>query len=464
LPPLDRRWIRAALFLLLVGIATGLLQRGDRPEIVRRDYAFVGAHIIDGQLDSAIVRDGIVLVNANGMIVDVGPRSALSVPDGYEVVDVSGKYLMPGLINAHAHLMLTGRPPGEAAELSRYAISRTTETLLLHVMRSYPGRQIQLSLMKKNALRALRGGVTTLRGLGDANFMDVVLRNMIARGEAIGPRLLASGPLICTTGGHAHQIGLVVDGPVEARRAVRTALAHQVDLIKIANTGGVSDSRRLGEAGELQLTPAEIEAITDEAHRKNIFVAAHAESPLGVLEALRAGVDSIEHGASLDKEAVALFLDNPKSLRGYTTLHPTLSVLAGPMVLTETLKDDPRLQIMYANANQVREEVISGFETAIARGVKIGVGTDAGIVSHDAVWKEMTYFVEFGDIPNELALHMGTLGTAQSIGVDAITGSVEPGKAADLLIVDANPHIDLATLGRPVMVVTQGMIVELEER
>jgi imidazolonepropionase-like amidohydrolase len=457
---LERRWLRALVFVVLLVAASGLQQLGDRADVVHGDYAFIGAHVINGEREAAIVRDAVVLVNRAGRIVAVGPRDSVKVPDGYEEIDVAGRYMVPGLINAHAHLMLTGRPPGEPAQLGRYAISDAVGKLILSLLKTWPGEQFQLSIMKKNALRALRGGVTTVRGLGDANWMDVRLRDMIDDGHLLGPRILASGPIICVTGGHAHQIGQVVDGPIEARRAVRNALAHRVDHIKIASTGGVSDSRRLGEAGEPQMTPAEIAAVTDEAHRKNMLVAAHAESPRGVLEALRAGVDNIEHGASLDKEAVALFLNNPRSLRGYTTLHPTLSVLAGPLVLTDVLDADPRLQIMYANAKQVKEEMYSGFETAIARGVKIGVGTDAGIVSHDAVWREMTYFVEHGDIPNELALHIGTLGTAESIGLDKRTGSIEVGKSADLLIIDGNPHVDLAALGRPVLVVTRGVIVE----
>lgn len=460
LPLLRWGWLRALVCLFLVSTANSWLEKGDRPEIARADYAFVGATLIDGRPESDPVPDAVVLVGADGRIDEVGTARSLEVPDGFEVVDLSGKFLVPGLLNAHGHLMLPGRDPDETQSMGRFAVPDLAVNALSWFLDSYPGHRLLMWQMERNTQRALRGGVTTLRGLGDANYVDVAVRKRIESGRRIGPRLLVAGPLICVTGGHAHQIGLEVDGADEARRAVRQSLRREVDVIKIASTGGVSDSRRIGEAGELQMTPEEISAVVDEAHRKNVLVTAHAESAQGVLEALRAGVDNIEHGAELDDEAIALFENNPHSLRGYSTLHPTLSVVSRELAIDDSAIADPVVHVMTVNGNVIRERMISGFKTAIARGVRVAVGTDAGIVDHGSVWKEMQHFVDLGGVSTRRALYMGTLGTARSIGVEDLTGSIEAGKSADLVVLDADPLADLTAFAAPAMVVAAGVIVE----
>jgi imidazolonepropionase-like amidohydrolase len=462
-PLLGRPSVLALMLLLLLVVANDRLVAGNRAEIEREPLALVGATVISGRLDAAPIEDAVVLVDDEGRISAVGARAEVPVPSGTRVIDLAGRYLMPGLVNAHAHLLMTGRKPDEKLEQSSLRTVMASDLLvelMTAFLRSYPGRQIVMALMEKNAQIALRAGVTTLRGLGDPNFVDVALRDRIARGEFLGPRLLVSGPLLCTTGGHAHQIALVFDGPDEARRAVRTAMRKGVDVIKIASTGGVTDSRRIGEAGELQMTPEEIAAVTDEAHRKNVLVAAHAESAQGVKEALRAGVDSIEHGAELDAESLRLFNNNPKSLRGYTTLHPTLAVVGPEMELTDEIRADPDRYVFYMNGQEIKRRMLIGYKQAVDGGVKVAVGTDAGITHHSSVWTEMRFFVEIGGLTNAEALHLGTLGTAESIGVDAITGSVEAGKFADFVIVDANPLDDLSTLANPRLVVAAGVVVD----
>jgi imidazolonepropionase-like amidohydrolase len=461
LPGLSRGWVRGFSFLLLLVPATSMQADAPVRAEPRAPHAFVGATILSGHRDAAPIVDGVVLVGADGRIVEVGLASETRVPDGYTKIDLRGKTLLPGLINAHGHLMLgSSRVPGEPPNLGRFALPDWLAAVIGFVLDSYVGDRVVLWLMERNAEVALRGGVTTLRGLGDPNFIDVELRSRIESGLAIGPRILAAGPLLCVTGGHAHQIGQVIDGADEARRAVRNSLRHQVDVIKIASTGGVSDSRRIGEAGELQMTPEEIAAVTDEAHRKNVLVAAHAESAQGVLEALRAGVDSIEHGAELDAEAIRLFKQNPKSLRGFTVLHPTLSVGEGAAVLTDEIRNDPVVWVMYVNGQEITRRMRTGFRQAVESGVKIGVGTDAGLVSHGSVWMEMALFVSRGGVSNADALYMGTLGTAEGIGVEDVTGSIDVGKYADFLVVDGDPLRDLATLADPAMVVASGRIYD----
>ena len=461
LPFLGRPGVRGACLILLLLAANVWLSSGDREDLQRQAMAFVGATILTGQLDAAPIANGVVLVDADGRISRVGD-SSVQVPAGHELLDLTGKYLVPGLINAHGHLMLNGGVPGEKAALPAILSTPWLANAVFAFLQTYPGKRVVLEMMERHVQLALRSGVTTLRGLGDPLFLDVELRDRIAAGRLLGPRLLVAGPILAITGGHAHQIGQVFDGADGARRAVRLNLSRQVDLIKIASTGGVSDSRRLGEAGELQMTPEELAAIVDEAHRKNVLVTAHAESAQGVLEVLEAGVDNVEHGAELSARALALFRNNPKSLRGYTTLHPTLSVVARARELPEAAEGNRILQIMTINGNEIRRRMIRGFQQAHEGGVKIGVGTDAGIVDHGSVWMEMTFFEEFGGISRARAIHLATLGTAESIGVAEITGSIEAGKYADLVVLDRDPLEDLAAFSAPSLVVARGYRVPAE--
>ena len=440
--------------LLLANVL--LVQADHAPATARSNTAYVGATIITGHKNAPAIENGVVLVDTQGRITASGPRAEIAIPADFDTVDLSGKFLMPGLINAHDHLMMFGdRDPHEPADFSNYAVE-TPEGVGEWIIRTYPLKRLIKAMMEDNARKALAGGVTTIRELATVESLDVDLRKDIENGKRIGPRILAAGTPLCITGGHGYQLGRIINGPIDAREAVREAIARGVDVIKITSTGGVADSRRIGEAGELQMTPEEIRAITDEAHRRNILVTAHAESSAGVLEALRAGVDNIEHGASLSPEAIALFLDNPLSLRGYSTLHPTLSVLAGGVAHSDEADISERLHVINTNAEIVHKELISGFQNALDNGVHIGVGTDSGVISHDSVWMEMDLFIKHGGISNELAIHMGTLGTAQSIGIQDITGSIEPGKAADFLIVSEDPREDIAALASPAMVVARG--------
>ena len=241
---------------------------------------------------------------------------------------------------------------------------------------------------------------------------------------------------------------------------MRYALSHEVDHIKISSTGGVSDSRRLGEPGELQMTPDEIAAITDEAHRKNLLVAAHAESAQGVKEALRAGVDNIstQHDSMPNRSACSRRIRVPCAATRRSTRHSPSSLEIA--CFTEEMAQDPALNIRFLNGEEIKEAMITGFRQALAGGVKIGVGTDAGLVDHGSVWKEMQYFVEVGGISRELALHLGTLGTAESIGLEGITGSVAPpGSSPTCSWLMKILRRDLSTLARPRLVVTAGLIV-----
>jgi imidazolonepropionase-like amidohydrolase len=450
------RRLRAGAIILLLVLCNVLVELYAHENLVRGRTALVGATIITGELDAADIRDGTVLISDDGKIVALGQKESLAVPQGYDVVDVSGKFIMPGLINAHAHMWMEGGDPQKPVDFSSYAAPRIVRKLGMSAIMSYPGLRVVASRMERNVQSALYGGVTTLRGVGDLDFLDVQLRDQVARGERVGPNLLAAGKIIAITGGHAAEMGRVVDGPVEARKAVREGIHERIDHIKICATGGVADSLRIGEAGELQMTPEEMRAVVDEAHRRNILVTAHAESAAGVKEALVAGVDNIEHGAIFDDEAADLFLNNPNSLRGYTSLHPTLSTLAGGLIINDETENHPVISVMNHNAAMLKEQFYGGFEKALAHGILVGVGTDSGVVAHNKVWVELKLFVEHGGVSPARAIHMGTLATARSIGVQDVTGSIEVGKRADLLVLARDPRDDLSLISNAERIIVNG--------
>ncbi|MFK8048372.1 MAG: amidohydrolase family protein [Halioglobus sp.] len=455
IPKLPFRTTGVIAALLFANIT---LELSSLPKQTRNNIAIVGGSILTGLPDAPILARGTVLIDHYGTIIGVGESDSIAVPDGYELIDASGKFVMPGLINAHSHLFQDAGDPDLPMDLTSMVVPGYRHTIDMYLADSYLGKRYLAAIMRANVKKELYTGVTTLRSIGDINFLDVALRDAILSGEAVGPNLLVAGKILAVTGGHAADIGLVFNGPIEARRAVRELLRNKVDFVKITSTGGVADSKRLGEAGELQMTPEEIRAITDEAHRKNILVAAHAESTAGVKEALLAGVDNIEHGAVLDAEMIELFRDNPNSLRGFTSLHPTLSVFASGPDWTDETRADPDLSVIGHNLTMVGEQLIKGFQQAVNNNVLVGLGTDSGFVSHESAWKELKLFVELGKVSPEMAIHMGTLATAQSIGIADQSGSLEVGKRADLLVVDGDPRVDLSLIGRPSLISVNGYI------
>ncbi len=455
---LPRAPLANAVLIAALVAANVAIEFSVAPQPSRSNLAIVGGNILTGQKSGEMIAGGTLLIDHSGVIVGVGQSDSIVVPEGYDLLDVSGKFIMPGLINAHTHLFKDAGDPDLPMDLTSMVIPGYRHKINMYLADSYLGKRYLASTMEKNAQKELFTGVTTLRAIGEINFLDVALRERIAEGKSVGPNLLVAGKILAITGGHASDIGMVFNGADDARRAVREALRNKVDFIKITSTGGVSDSRRHGEAGELQMTPQEIRAVTDEAHRKNILVAAHVESSEGVREALLAGVDNIEHGAILDQQTMALFRNNPNSLRGFTSLHPTLSVFAKGVDWTEEARSTPALSVIGHNAEMVGGQLIEGFQQAVSNDILVGLGTDSGFVSHEAVWKELKYFVELGGVTPSEAIHMGTLATARSIGVADKTGSLEEGKRADYLVLEGDPRTDLSLIAQPAAVSVNGYI------
>jgi len=426
-----------------------------------QNLAFTHLNLFDGKLDSDLQKDVTILVElekrgeaVEGTITQIGPTAEIEIPPDCRVIALPGKYVIPGLINAHCHLFGDGKPRALASA------PESILTLFVKLMNSRLGRMYLKSLMRKNAQTALNAGLTTLRTVGDFNYYDVAIRDEIEAGKFLGPRLLVSGKGICVTGGHGWFISYVVDNPWDGRKAVRNILRHGADLIKILSTGGVMDSKRLGEAGRPQMTVEEIAAVCDEAHRAGYKVATHCESTLGIREALLGGVDSIEHGAPIPDDLIPLFKDNPKALNGYTTLVSTVSAgLDLGELGTDVLKIS---QIVQQNAEMIRDGMISGLKTAIEADIPVGMGTDASVpfVPHYEFWRELVYYQHFAGVSNKRAINIATQQNALLLGVQDITGTLETGKSADFIVLDENPLDDLMALENVIHVVCRGHLIE----
>ncbi|WP_418038866.1 amidohydrolase family protein [Paenibacillus xylanilyticus] len=418
-------------------------------------YALKNCHLIHGDLNRDLEKNMTVLVNEQGLIQGIGKSSELAIPSHYEVIDLSGKYVMPGLINAHVHLFADGKPFSLSVSegMLQFAYDRILNTKF--------GKNVLKKRMKRNALTALHAGVTTMRSVGEFFYTDVKLRDEINNGEFVGPNLLVSGFFLSVTGGHgAPFLALVGDSPWEARRNVRLNVKNGVDLIKICVTGGVTDAKMVGEAGRLQMTVEEVAAICEEAHKIGLRVAAHVESTEGVRVALKGGVDTIEHGSEMDDEIISLFKNNPNALNGYTALIPTF-LAAYPSALLDTSVTKVSATVK-ENARLVYTSMLKGAKQAIDNGITIGLGTDAAMsyVTHYDMWREMDYYIKQTNLSNKQLIEMVTRTNAKILGIEDVTGTVDIGKQADLIVLDQSPFENIEALSDVRMVMVKGNLIQ----
>lgn len=401
-----------------------------------------------------------VLIHA-GALLD-GSGSPLKGPstvvlEGERIIDVAEGYLppgpedevlalpnhtvMPGLIDMHVHLRSESNPK---AALDRFRLNPED-----HVLRA-----------AKHARTTLQAGFTTVRDLGGAEVL--ALRDAINGGWAEGPRIFAAGRSIATTGGHADPTNGgrddlwetpgptegVINGPVEARAAVRQRYKDGSDVIKVTATGGVLSQARNGQNAQFALD--ELKAIVETAKDYGFHVAAHAHGEEGMRRAVLAGVTSIEHGTFMSDEVMALMRE-----RG-TWYVPT--IIAGKFVAEKAEIDGFFSEVVRPKARAIGPLIQETFARAYAQGVPIVFGTDTGVSPHGDNWKEFVYMVEAG-MPPLAALTSAQAVAAGVLGQGDALGQLAPGYYADLIAVPGNPLDDIRRMGEVSLVIKNGEVV-----
>ena len=402
------------------------------------------ARLIDGNGGAPL--DGQAILVKDGLIAEVAPTTALPTPVDATEIDLSSKTLLPGFIDCHVHIL--GNPDPRLAPRPSNIPIRDDAYL--------KGRSL---LQAVNSCRkTLQAGFTTIRDLGAPNEV-FALRDAIADGEVTGPRLLSAGKGITHTGGHgteySNDMAHVADGADEVLKAIRYQAVAGADAIKII--GGTRPALSPPFRGRSGYITDELKPGVQEAHRAGIKVAAHAHSHTeGIKNCIRAGVDSIEHGFPLDAPAADMMAE-----RG-TFLCPTLSVNpAAQQAIEEGLWTYPGSEEQMKRMETYARDTIALAKRA---GVKIALGTDAAmpLVFHGENAHEFELMVEYGMTPME-AIVAGTRNAAENIGLLDEIGTIEAGKAADLVVVDGNPLEDISILrdaGRIILVMKQGRTVK----
>ena len=393
-----------------------------------------GANLLD-VMTGELVKDHVVLVN-DGRIARISPTRSADLPAGVDVIDLQGHTLLPGLIDMHVHLTSGGGYHG-------YESLRLTDE-----------RRAILGVV--HAETTLMAGFTTVRNVGAGSFGDVALRDAINDGDIPGPRMLVSGPPIGITGGHCSDNNLlppeygmtgegVADGPWAARTAVRRNIKYGADLIKTCSTGGVMSKGT--KVGAPQYTVEELTALVDEAHSRGLKVASHAHGAEGIINALIAGADTIEHASFIDDEGIALSIERGAALS--MDIYVTEYILgegASAGILEESLEKERK-----TGATQR-----SNFTKAVNAGAKIVFGSDAGVYPHGQNAKQFSRMTRFGMTPLQ-AIQSATITAAEVLGLDYDVGKIKAGYAADFVAVKGNPIENIELLEEPAAVIKGGV-------
>ncbi len=404
---------------------------------------FTNCNLFDGYADSTIKKCNVYVENDKIVKIDEGK----DVDAGYAVVNLNGKYVTPGLINPHVHLFGTGKP-------SKVISGGGAQDAVMKLVKTKLGAKILDALVKSAAKQQLMSGVTTVRAVGDFFYSDVRLRDKINAGKVVGPRLLVSGPAITVPGGHGDgTFAMTSPDPDGLRALVRKNKEAGVDFIKICVTGGVIDAKVKGEPGEVRMNLEQTKAVCDEAHKLGLRVASHTESVKGVKITAEAGVDTVEHGAALDADMIAEM----------KATNSVMVVTYSPALPLQKL--DPSITMLNPicvfNTEIVVNNMTKGAHDCIDNGLLVAMGTDSScpFATQYNMWREVVYFAKCVGVSNAYALSVATLNNAKAICVDDVTGTIEVGKCADMLVMDKNPLDDLTALRDLTMVVHNGKII-----
>ena len=374
-----------------------------------KKYAYTNGKILDGTRNMK-VKEGLCVLTEGDKITGLVPAD--KIPAGCEMVDLQGGYLMPGLINMHVHLAGNGKPQKK---------QRDNEALTKKLMGSALSRAVTYRVVAGFAKTELMSGVTTIRTVGGLGDFDTRLRDEIADGKRVGPRILAANRGISVPGGHmAGSVAVAADSIEAALAQIEQSEKENVDLIKLMITGGVLDAKAKGVPGELKMAPEMVKAVCEKAHKKGYKVAAHVESPEGVKVALANGVDSIEHGAKADEEMIRLFQEHKAFL--CTTISPAL-----PYALFDRSVSNAS-EVEQYNGNVVFDGIISCAKAALENGIPVVLGNDVGcpwITQYD-FWRELYYFQKYVGVSNSFALYTATGRSAELAGIGDITGTITP--------------------------------------
>ncbi|MFZ3380666.1 MAG: amidohydrolase family protein [Candidatus Acidiferrales bacterium] len=429
---------RLAILLLVVAASAsfGIAQTAKNAAPV--DVAIHAGKVLDVRTGNYL-NDQIIWISG-GRIKEIGNSSEISrrLPAGVKTIELSNATVLPGLIDCHTHLTMTPYDSGPAG-----------------MRKSYPRQAL---IGARNARVTLEAGFTTVRNVGADGYSDIALRDAINAGDVPGPRMLASGPPLSITGGHADNNYLapqynwsddgVADGVDGVTRKVREDIKYGADVIKFMATGGVLSE---GDNPALaQYSPEEMKAIVDTAHGLGRKVAAHAHGATGIKYAVLAGVDSIEHGSYINDEDIQLMKEHG------TYLVPTVYLEDWLMENVQTLGLTPNMIEKAKIVLPIAQEHLSH---AFKSGVKIAFGTDAAVYPHGLNAHEFGKMVSMGMTPLQ-SIQAATVNAADLIGWTDRVGAIEPGKLADIIAVQGDPLADVHVLENVHFVMKGGEVIK----